>query len=207
MRALRTVQASPGNALIPLLERLRVVGTEDPFVRALCDGDAEAITRLYDRHHQKIRAFALRLLGDQAAAEDLVQDVFLAVPRAMRRYRGEASIETFLLSIAVNRCRRHMRSTSRRRKAMDRLHLEPVADAPSPEGDRAIHRQELRAALKRALAKLPLNQRLAFVLCAVEERTSQDAAAILDVPEGTVRTRLFHARRKLREHLAREGFR
>jgi RNA polymerase sigma-70 factor (ECF subfamily) len=67
-------------------------------------------------------------------------------------------------------------------------------------------RKELSQALMRALDKLPLDQRVAFVLCEVEERTSRDAAEIARVPEGTLRTRLFHAKRKLREELAREGF-
>ncbi len=62
------------------------------------------------------------------------------------------------------------------------------------------------AALTRALDTLPIEQRIAFVLCEVEERSSPDAAEIVGVPEGTLRTRLFHAKRKLREQLAREGF-
>ena len=141
--------------------------------------------------------------GDPAAAEDLVHEVFVTLPRAIRRYRGDSTLRTFLVSIAVNHARHHLRGAMRRRAAMDRLALEPPATAGDPE--QAARQQELAAALTRALDALPLDQRVAFVLCEVEERTSREVAEIVGAPEATVRTRVFHARRKLRASLEQAG--
>lgn len=179
--------------------------TEAELVCRLARAEPEAVGRAYDTHHGAVRAFAQRLLGDSAAAEDLVHEVFASLPRAARNYRGEASLRTFLMSIAVHRAHHHVRAAVRRRAAMNRLRREPLGDVPDPE--HTARRKELARALSRALDALPLDQRIAFVLCEVEERTSRDVAAIVGVPEGTVRTRLFHAKKKLRTELEREGFR
>jgi RNA polymerase sigma-70 factor (ECF subfamily) len=175
---------------------------DDSLIARVRRGDVAAVGRLYERYHHHVRAFARRLTGDAASAEDLVHDVFVALPAAAANYRAEAPISVFLVSIAVNRSRTHLRSSMRRRHTLDRFELEPRPPSTGP--DHALERRELAHALTRALDSLPDEQRLAFVLCEVEERTSVEAAAILAVPEGTVRTRLFHARRKLREHFARE---
>jgi RNA polymerase sigma-70 factor (ECF subfamily) len=171
----------------------------------LRQAEPAAVGDTYDRHHAAVRAFARRLLGDEAAAEDLVHEVFVSLPRAMRRFKGEASLRTFLLSIAVNHARHHLRAATRRRRAVERYADEPRAAALDPES--AARRSELARALIRALDALPLDQRVAFVLCEVEERSSVEVAQITGKPEATIRTRLFHARRKLRELLEQEGLR
>src|SRR6476660_2446594 len=78
---------------------------ETLLVERLRRGDLDAIAEVYDRHHAAVRSFARRLVGDEAAAEDLVHDVFVALPPAMGRYQGAASLRTFLVSIAVNHAR------------------------------------------------------------------------------------------------------
>ncbi len=175
-------------------------------VRELAARDREALGRAYEEHHRAVRAFARRLLGDDEAAEDLVHEVFLTLPAAAARFRGESSLRTFVLSVAANHCRHHVRAAARRRRALGRLALEPPAPAGAPP-DEAGERARLADALARALDALPLDQRLAFVLCEVEERPSHEAALIAGAPEGTVRSRLRLAREKLRALLAAEGFR
>lgn len=179
---------------------------QDRLVERVARGEPSAIGEVYDLHGDAIRLFARRLLGEDAAAEDLVHDVFVALPAATSRFRGDASLRTFLFSIAVNQVRHHVRGASRRRAAMDRLAREPgSSEAASPERD--VRRAELARALTRALDRLPIDQRVAFVLCEVEERTAAEAAQITRAPEATMRTRLFHAKRKLRDLLSREGVR
>src|SRR5262249_54324196 len=160
-------------------------------------GEAAALGEAYDAHHTHVRAFAIRLLGDESAAEDLLQDTFLALPGAIGRFRGDSTLRTFLVSIAVNHARHHLRSAMRRRAVHARLEVEPLPPSPNPEEH--TRRAQLAAALTRALDALPLEQRVAVVLCNVEERTSAEAAQIVGVPEGTIRTRAFHGKRKLRE--------
>jgi RNA polymerase sigma-70 factor (ECF subfamily) len=156
-------------------------------------------------HHVRVRAFAQRLLGDENAAEDLVQDTFVALPRLIGRFRGESSLCTFLISVAANQSRHHLRSAIRRRQAYDRSSAVAIGEAQTPEDQ--LQQRQLADVLTRALDALPYEQRLAVVLCEVEERTAADAARIVGVPEGTIRTRVFHGKRKLRDALTRRGLR
>lgn len=165
--------------------------------------DTAALTAVYRQHHVAVRAFAQRLVGDIEAAEDLVQDVFVALPSAAARFRGESALRTFLVSIAVHHAKNHVRAAARRRAAMARLAREP--EGPSPDPERDFARRALADRLMLALDRLPLEQRVVIVLAEIEERTSAEIATIVHAPEGTVRTRLFHAKRKLREILSAEG--
>jgi len=169
----------------------------------LREGDVQAVAEAYDEFAATVRAFARRLLGDLEVAEDLVHDVFVTLPSAVRNFRGDSSFKTFLISIAVNHARHHMRGAARRRAAMQRYAEEPEARVDDPEA--LLRQRQLAGALSSALDELPLDQRVAFVLCDVEERPSPEVAAIVGVPEATVRTRLFHARRKLRQKLEQLG--
>jgi RNA polymerase sigma-70 factor (ECF subfamily) len=169
----------------------------------LREGDVQAVAEAYDQFADTVRAFARRLIGDPEAAEDLVHDVFVTLPSAVKNFRGESSFKTFLVSIAVNHARHHLRSASRRRAAMQRHAEQPQPSVPDPE--LLLRRRQLADFLSAALDELPLNQRVAFVLCDVEERPSPEVAAIVGVPEATVRTRLFHARRRLRQRLEQIG--
>jgi RNA polymerase sigma-70 factor (ECF subfamily) len=178
---------------------------ESALVERLQRGEPSAVGLVYDQHHAAVRAFSRRLIGEDAAAEDLVHEVFVSLPGAARRFQGDSSIRTFLLSIAVNHARHHLRAASRRRAAMARLAQEPMAQVLGPE--QQAQRASLARALARALDDLPLDQRVAFVLCEVEERTSREASEITGAPEATMRTRLFHAKQKLRAALEKEGVR
>lgn len=172
------------------------------LMERLARREPAAVGEVYDLHHQAVRAFARRLVGDPMSAEDLVHDVFVALPDAIKNYSGSGALRTFIIGIAVNHARHHVRSAVRRRAAMSRFSQEPSRESADPEQD--LRRRQLAAILARALDALPLDQRVAFVLCELEERTSQDAAQIAGAPEGTIRTRLHHAKRKLREALAKE---
>jgi RNA polymerase sigma-70 factor, ECF subfamily len=178
---------------------------EPELVEALAAGDLTMLAAAFDRWHQRIRVLARRLLSDPAAAEDVVQEVFTALPGAARRFRGDVDLETFLLGIAVKRVRRHRRAAQRRLRALERMRAVDRRGPIDPEQD--TYRRELGARLAAALDELPLPQRVAFVLCEVEELTSVQAALVADAPEATMRTRLFHARRRLRDLLAAERLR
>jgi RNA polymerase sigma-70 factor (ECF subfamily) len=178
---------------------------EATIVERLRRGDIAALGEAYERHHTHVRAFARRFLGEETAAEDLLQETFLALPGAIRGFRGDASLRAFLVGLALNQARHHLRSAARRRAALGRLAIEPPPVGEPP--DAAAVRRQLASALSRALDQLPIEQRAAVVLCDVEQRSSAEAATIARVPEATVRTRLFHARRKLRDLLAAEGVR
>jgi len=166
-------------------------------------GNSAALGRIYELTQHRVRRFAWRLLGEEAAAEDLVQDVFVHLPGLLGRYRGDAPFEMFLLGVVSRRARRHLRTAIRKRKLHDRFAACADSSPPTPEWDTG--RRELAAMLVRALDTLPRDQRLAFVLREVEGLSAGEAAQVMGVPEATVRTRVFHARRKLQSELGRLG--
>ena len=182
------------------------------LVARLQNGEGSALGELYDEHAPALLAFARRLLGDPDQAKDLVHEVFMSVPGAIRRFQGASSLRTFLISIAVNHARHHVRAATRRRAAMERFAEERTTSDGgrdrshgTPEHD--AMRERLADALTAALDTLPIEQRVAFVLCEVEERTSREVATIVSAPETTVRTRLHHAKKKLRDELSRREVR
>jgi RNA polymerase sigma-70 factor, ECF subfamily len=182
-----------------------VASLHDGLVSRLQRAEPAAVAEVYDAHHAAVRAFAKRLLGDAATAEDLVHEVFVSLPKASRNFRGDSSIRTFLISIAVNHARHHVRAAQRRRRAISAYGELPSEESRNPEHE--ARRKELAALLTQALDALPIDQRIAFVLCEVEERTAREAAEIVGAPEATLRTRLFHAKKKLRLALGMEGVR
>ena len=169
-------------------------------------GDRQALITIYRAHFAEVRALAERVLGCPMTAEDVVHEVFEALPRALRRFRGDGSLRSYLLSMTVRTSRTHVRAARRRRAAEAR-----AADTqPSNTHERDLpsavsERRELARVLARALEQLPHAQREAFVLCELEERSSQEAGEILGEKSGTVRARVFNARRRLRELLAQQA--
>jgi RNA polymerase sigma-70 factor (ECF subfamily) len=187
-----------------------VVPVDDPatldndLVVRLRAGDRDAVEEAYVAHHAVVRSFSRRLIGDDTVAEDIVHETFIVLPRAIRKFRGDGSLRAFLIGVAANHSRRFVRSAMRRRRATQRLaEREELTPATIDATDELIRRR-LAERLWAALDKLPLEQRVVFVLCEAEQRTSVEVAEIVNAPEGTVRTRLFHAKRKLRELLGGE---
>ncbi len=176
---------------------------ESALIERLRARNPVAVGLAYDLHHRAVRAFARRLVGDEQTAEDLVQDVFVALPASVRRFNQKSSLRTFVIGVAINHARHHLRAAARRRRTLVRLAR--ISPPPPVPPDQETERRHLADALARALDQLPLKQRLVFVLCDVEHRTSAEAAALLGIPDATVRTRLHHARERLRAQLTAEG--
>lgn len=196
--------------IVPLASSMRLMTASRLMPYDVLDGlrrgEARAIGEVYDDHHQALRAFAVRLVGDEAQAEDLVHEVFVSLPKAITGYRGDSPLRTFLIGIAVNHARHHVRSAARRRSLAERAQKEP-AETTTTTPEQELETRSLLSLIDAALDELPLEQRVAFVLCDVEERSSQEAANIVNAPEATVRTRLRQARLKLREVLEQAGVR
>jgi len=189
---------------IPMHVAMPTIGGEEAdsdLVARLRTGERAAVEQAYVAHHAAIRGFARRLVGDDASAEDIVHETFVALPRAIRRFRSEGSLRSFLIGIAINHSRRHVRAAIRRRRATDRLAARDALRPQTPDATEQLITKQLAEKLWAALDELPHEQRIVFVLCEAEQRSSVEVARIVGAPEGTVRTRLFHAKRKLREAL------
>ena len=171
-------------------------------------GDAEAFAQLFRRHHGRIYRFALHMTTSPSIAEDVTQDVFLAVMSDAARYdvgrAGRASVAAWLCGIARNHVRR--------RAERDRR-LQPLDDGGGDEGVERVlaveadalgdlTRAESIQALRDAVSSLPVRYREAIVVCDLEEMSYRDAAAALGCAVGTVRSRLHRARALLAVKLA-----
>jgi len=177
-------------------------GIDGELLPLLAAGSVDAMATFYDRNHEPVRTLARRLLGDDASAEDVVQEVFVSFPRAVRRFRADSDLQSFLFGITVKKARSHLRSTIRRRRLIERYAREEHLSPRNPEQD--TYRKELARRLGWALDQLSTAHREAFVLCEIQCLAAGQAADILGIPEATVRTRLFHGRARLRALCADE---
>ncbi|MFJ8011947.1 RNA polymerase sigma factor SigM [Streptomyces sp. NPDC096339] len=161
-------------------------------------GDPDAFGELVRRHRDRLWAVALRTLGDREEAADAVQDALVSAYRAAHTFRGESAVTTWLHRITVNACLDRARKAASRRTAplddTDRLErlLEPHESAEAPAERQDLHRQLLAA-----LGTLPAEQRAALVLVDMQGYSVAEAAHVLDVPTGTVKSRCARGRAKL----------
>ncbi|MGW3323432.1 RNA polymerase sigma factor SigM [Streptomyces virginiae] len=161
-------------------------------------GDPEAFGELVRRHRDRLWAVALRTLGDREEAADAVQDALVSAYRAAHTFRGDSAVTTWLHRITVNACLDRARKAASRRTSpiedTDRLErlLEPHESAEAPAERQDLHRQLLAA-----LSTLPADQRAALVLVDMQGYPVAEAARLLDVPTGTVKSRCARGRAKL----------
>lgn len=168
-------------------------------------GDLDAFNGLVDLYQRQVYNLCFRMLGNREAAEDATQETFLSAYRRLGDFRG-GQFRSWLLRIATNISIDELRRLKRRAASpLEREHEgEPVAvdlpdQAPGPE-ERALE-SELRAVLERALALLPPEQRAAVVLADVQGLRYEEVAEALGCSVGTVKSRIFRARERLRAHL------
>jgi RNA polymerase sigma-70 factor (ECF subfamily) len=171
---------------------------DDAVVAAIRAGSEAAFNLLVDRHQRAVRTFLRRLLGNEADADDMAQETFLAAWTHARAFRGEASVRAWLCGIAWRKARGAQRSSARQR-SRDTLHHE----RRQPEGSGAA--MEDRLAVKRALQALPLEQRAAVTLCLVCGFSHSEAASILGAPLGTVKSHVLRGRERLMMEMERDA--
>lgn len=176
------------------------------LMRRTAGGDRDAFAMVYRRHQGTIFRFARLMTGSDAAAEDIVQEVFLVIMREPARYDvRQARLSTYLYGIA--------RRQTRRRLIRDRrfVTLEAgVADrtaCPAADAGAALERRDDLQSMRRAILALPSRYREVIVLCDLQDVSYNDAAHTLGCPVGTIRSRLSRARQMLTERLnrARDG--
>jgi len=167
------------------------------LVRRARSGDPAAFGALYDRHAPRIYNLLRRLSGDATTSEDLTQETFLSAYQSLSAWRGAGAFSSWLCGIAVH----HYRNANRRRIPEDELDETASADSRSDPLARCTA-LEARGALEDAIRELPDSCREAFVLVYVEEFAYKEAARLLDVPVGTVQSRLHRAKRLLQSRLA-----
>ncbi|WP_176593517.1 RNA polymerase sigma factor [Sphingobium sp. EM0848] len=186
--------------------------TDIDLARRVGMRDPAAVRLMTERNNQRLFRAAWSILGNRAEAEDAVQSGYLHAFAAIDRFAGQASLSTWLTRIVINEALGRARAARRR---LARLDAESVTDLDvyrdrlmngskekGPEAAMAI--KQMRGILEVAIGTLPPDFRLVFVMREVEGMTVDEVAETLDIPPGTVKTRLLRARRRLREALAPE---
>jgi len=195
--------------LAPIREE-RPPGEVDPDAELVARwraGDRKAFEGLVRRHEARVFRLLLRMLGSREEAEDVAQETFLNLHRSGHRFRGEARFSTFVYRVAANAALNRRRSLGRHQARSDAFAREgePAAGRPA-DPEAAAASSELRAALEAALGELAPALRLPVLLCDVEGLGYSEIAGILELAEGTVKSRIHRGRRWLRERLgARVG--
>jgi RNA polymerase sigma-70 factor (ECF subfamily) len=163
----------------------------DSFLAASArTGDRKALALLYKRWNGKLIAHAWRLLGDPEASRDAVQDGWIEIVRGLPRLTDTAAFSAWAYRIVSRRCARAIGRKVRDRRLEEGLGTDPQPGTPSDT-----------VSLRRAIADLPAEQSAAIALFHLEDMSVAEVAVALNVPAGTVKTRLMHARRKLRAAL------
>ena len=183
------------------------------LVQRVQAGDSAAFRELFDKYHRRAFAVAMGVVKNQDDALDAVQEAFVKVHKNIHKFQGSSSFYTWLYRIVMNVSIDHVRKKSRR-KSLDfdeyALHEQSavagdgalVPNITDANPGKAALRRELGGAIQAALADLPEHHRAVIVLREIEGMSYEEMAEALEVPKGTVMSRLFHARKKMQATLA-----
>ena len=183
--------------------------SERKLVRRLRARDEDAFTELVRTYQHKVFNVVLRIVGDRAEAEDVSQEVFVSVFKHINTFRGEAKFSTWLYRISTNHARNRVkylaRRSSRAHQGLEDSNEKAVSDGHLGERISNPHEvavgNELEEIVQEGLALLNEMHRTILVLRDVEHLSYAEIGEVVDLPEGTVKSRLFRARAALKEHV------
>lgn len=188
---------------------------ESKLIARLIARDERAFSELVRTYEQRVFGLVLRMLGNRAEAEDLTQEVFVQVFKAIGSFRGESKLSTWVYRIAVNLCKnrakylrvRHASEQDQLDEMADRLPLSQARHANVAQMERpdeAMAGRQVEAIVRESIAEVDESFRECLILCDVEELPYEEIAEITELPIGTVKSRIFRARAQLRELVERK---
>jgi RNA polymerase sigma-70 factor (ECF subfamily) len=173
------------------------------LLKAIAAGDAKALERLFARAQTRVFRFLMRMVKNQAIAEELLNEVFLSVWQNAHRYEGRSEPLTWMLSIAHNKAISAMRKKTEMLGIAEESARVLAAEDDAP--DIAAQKLDKRTKIRACIAELSPDHRTILDLVYYQEQSVAEAAEILGIPEATVKTRMFYARKKLSELLLARG--
>jgi RNA polymerase sigma-70 factor, ECF subfamily len=176
---------------------------ERALLKAIAAGDAKALERLYARAETRVFRFLLRVVKNQAIAEELLNEVFLSVWQNAQRYEGRSEPMTWMLSIAHNKAISVLRKRTEVLGIAEEAGRDLAAEDDTP--DVAAQKQDKSAKIKACIAELSADHRTILDLVYYQDQSVAEVAEVLGIPEATVKTRMFYARKKLSELLLERG--
>jgi len=176
--------------------------SDEVLISRIATGDRLAMQVLYARHHVRVYRFVLRLVGNPTVAEDLISDVFLDVWRQAGKFEARSAASTWVLAIA-----RFKALSAMRRKPEEELDEEAAGavEDPSDDPEVAVQKKDKGEVLRKCLTALSAEHRQIIDLVYYHEKSVEEVAGIVGIPEATVKTRMFYARKKLSELLKAAG--
>jgi RNA polymerase sigma-70 factor (ECF subfamily) len=176
--------------------------SDDVLIGRIASGDRLAMQVLFARHHVKVFRFVLRLVRDESTAEDLISEVFLDVWRQAGKFEGRSQVSTWLLAIA-----RFKALSVLRKRPEEELDDEAAAAIEDPADDpgAVLEKKDKGQVLRKCLTALSAEHREIIDLVYYHEQSVEEVAQIVGIPENTVKTRMFYARKKLAELLKAAG--
>ncbi len=182
---------------------------DDNLVRALRRRDEEAFTQMVDRYQDQVFNIVYRIVGDRAEAEEVAQEVFIAVFKHVDGFRGDSKFSTWLFRIASNRAKNRVKYLARRNRKYHQdidetpesnIETNPVGGATERPDREAMGRQ-LEEVVQEGLVELNEKHRVVLVLRDFEDLSYDELSETLEIPEGTVKSRLYRARSQLKEYI------
>ncbi len=176
--------------------------SDEALVALIAKGDKKALQILFARHNVKVFRFILRFLNDEGTAEDLVSEVFFDVWRQAERFESRSQVSTWILGIARNKALSTLRKRST--EELDEEVAEFIED-PSDSPETTMHHRQRSEILQDCLAQLSAAHREIIDLVYYHEKSIDEVAEIIGVPQNTVKTRMFYARKRISELMAAKG--
>jgi RNA polymerase sigma-70 factor, ECF subfamily len=176
--------------------------SDEVLIGRIANGDRLAMQVLFARHHVRVYRFVLRLVRNEAKAEDLISEVFLDIWRQAGKFEGRAAASTWMLSIA------RFKALSALRKRTEEELDDETAGAIEDQADDpevSLAKKDKATVLRQCLGKLSAEHREVVDLVYYHEKSVEEVAGIVGIPEATVKTRMFYARKKLSELLKEQG--
>jgi len=176
--------------------------SDEALIGRIASGDKVAMQVLFARHHVRVYRFVLRLVRDQTKAEDLISEVFLDVWRQAGKFEARSAVSTWLLAIA-----RYKALSALRCRPDEELDDEAAAaiEDPGDDPETALTKKDKGEILRKCLTALSPEHREIIDLVYYHEKSVEEVAEIVDIPENTVKTRMFYARKRLAELLKAAG--
>jgi RNA polymerase sigma-70 factor (ECF subfamily) len=192
---------------VPVTSAGRAAGavqtSDEALVQLIASGDKKALQILFARHNVRVFRFVLRFLGDESLAEDLVSEVFFDVWRQADRFESRSQVSTWLMAIARNKALTVLRR--RTTEELDEEVAEFIED-PADNPEVTMQKTQRSAVLQDCLGQLSPAHREIIDLVYYHEKSIDEVAEIIGVPQNTVKTRMFYARKRIGELLATKGF-
>lgn len=180
----------------------RLQSGDGKLLQRIAGGDEDAFTELYQRLQRPLFGFLVKLVREREMAEEVLNETLLDVWRQAGRFEGKSSVSTWIYSIA------HHKAVSRLRRIREHSLEEGAAERiedPAPTADVRVAEDDMARLLKRTLDKLSFDHREVIQLAYYQEFSVQEIAEVLDLPENTVKTRMFYARQRLKALLEAAG--